>query len=45
VITGEEKVEALKKLIAEDPSTPSGAVRPEGESLILADRAAAPAAE
>jgi len=42
VITGEEKVDALQKLIAEDPSTPSGAVRPEGESLILADRAAAP---
>jgi 6-phosphogluconolactonase len=42
VVTGEEKVDALKKLIAEDPSTPSGAVRPEGESLILADRAAAP---
>ena len=42
VVTGAEKVEALKKLIAQDPSTPSGAVRPEGESLILADRAAAP---
>jgi 6-phosphogluconolactonase len=42
VVTGEEKVDALQKLIAEDPSTPSGAVRPEGESLILADRAAAP---
>jgi 6-phosphogluconolactonase len=42
VVTGEDKVEALKKLIAQDPSTPSGAMRPEGESLILADRAAAP---
>jgi 6-phosphogluconolactonase len=42
VITGESKVDALKKLIAQDPSTPSGAVRPEGESVILADRAAAP---
>jgi 6-phosphogluconolactonase len=42
VVTGEEKVDALKKLIAQDPSTPSGAMRPEGESLILADRAAAP---
>jgi 6-phosphogluconolactonase len=42
VVTGEEKVDALKKLIAQDPSTPSGAVRPEGGSLILADRAAAP---
>ena len=42
VVTGEDKVEALEKLIAQDSSTPSGAVRPEGESLILADRAAAP---
>jgi 6-phosphogluconolactonase len=42
VVTGEEKVEALQKLIAQDPSTPSGRVRPEGDSLILADRAAAP---
>jgi 6-phosphogluconolactonase len=42
VITGEEKVDALQKLIAQDPSTPSGRVRPEGDSLILADRAAAP---
>ncbi len=42
VVTGEEKGDALKKLIAQDPSTPSGAMRPEGESLILADRAAAP---
>jgi 6-phosphogluconolactonase len=42
VVTGEEKVDALKKLIDHDPSTPSGALRPGGESLILADRAAAP---
>jgi 6-phosphogluconolactonase len=42
VVTGEEKVDALKKLIDQDPSTPSGRVRPGGESLILADRAAAP---
>jgi 6-phosphogluconolactonase len=42
VVTGESKVDALQKLIAQDPSTPSGRVRPEGESLILADRAAAP---
>ncbi len=42
VVTGEEKVDALRKLIAQDPSTPSGAMRPEGDSLILADRAAAP---
>jgi 6-phosphogluconolactonase len=42
VVTGEEKVDALRKLIDQDPSTPSGRVRPGGESLILADRAAAP---
>ncbi len=42
VVTGEEKVDALRKLLDQDPSTPSGALRPGGESLILADRAAAP---
>jgi 6-phosphogluconolactonase len=42
VVTGEEKIDALRKLIDQDPSTPSGRVRPGGESLILADRAAAP---
>ena len=42
VVTGEEKVDALQKLIDQDPSTPSGRVRPQGDSLILADRAAAP---
>jgi 6-phosphogluconolactonase len=42
VITGESKVDALKKLIDQDPSTPSGRVQPGGDSLILADRAAAP---
>jgi 6-phosphogluconolactonase len=42
VVTGEEKVDALKELIEQDPSTPSGRVRPGGDSLILADRAAAP---
>jgi 6-phosphogluconolactonase len=42
VVTGEEKVDALQKLIAQDPSTPSGRVRPGGDSLILADRAAMP---
>jgi 6-phosphogluconolactonase len=42
VVTGEEKVDALQKLIAQDPSTPSGRVEPGGDSLILADRAAAP---
>jgi 6-phosphogluconolactonase len=44
VVTGESKVDALKKLIAQDPSTPSGRVLPGGVSLILADRAAAPEA-
>ena len=42
VVTGDEKVDALEKLIDQDPSTPSGALRPGGDSLILADRAAAP---
>jgi 6-phosphogluconolactonase len=44
VVTGEEKVDALRKLIDQDPSTPSGRLRPGGDSLILADRAAAPGA-
>ena len=42
VVTGEEKVDALKKLIAQDPSIAVGRVEPGGDSLILADRAAAP---
>jgi 6-phosphogluconolactonase len=42
VVTGEEKVDALRKLMDQDPSTPSGRLRPGGDSLILADRAAAP---
>jgi 6-phosphogluconolactonase len=42
VVTGEEKVDALRKLVDQDSSTPSGRLRPGGESLILADRAAAP---
>jgi 6-phosphogluconolactonase len=42
VITGEEKVDALEKLLAQDPSIPAGRVDPGGDSLILADRAAAP---
>ena len=41
MITGEEKRDALQKLIAQDPSTPSGRVEPGGDSLILADRGAA----
>lgn len=42
VVTGEEKVDALQKLLARDPSVPAGRVDPGGDSLILADRAAAP---
>jgi 6-phosphogluconolactonase len=43
IVSGEEKREALAKLLARDPSIPAGRVDPQGESLILADRAAAPA--
>ena len=42
VVTGDEKVDALQKLLARDPSIPAGRVEPGGDSLILADRAAAP---
>jgi 6-phosphogluconolactonase len=42
VVTGEKKRDALKKLLAKDPSIPAGRVDPGGESLVLADRAAAP---
>ena len=42
VVTGEKKVDALRKLLARDPSIPAGRVQPDGDSLILADRAAAP---
>jgi 6-phosphogluconolactonase len=42
VVTGEEKQDALQKLLARDPSIPAGRVDPGGDSLILADRAAAP---
>jgi hypothetical protein len=38
----EEKVDTLRKLIDQDPSTPSRPAAARGESLILADRAAAP---
>jgi 6-phosphogluconolactonase len=44
VVTGEEKRDALQKLLARDPSIPAGRVDPGGDSLILADRAAAPEA-
>ena len=42
IITGEEKQDALGKLLDRDPSVPAGRVEPGGESLILADEAAAP---
>jgi 6-phosphogluconolactonase len=42
VITGESKQEPLAKLLARDPSIPAGRVEPGGESIVLADRAAAP---
>jgi 6-phosphogluconolactonase len=42
VITGESKRDALQKLLARDQSIPAGRVDPGGDSLILADRAAAP---
>jgi 6-phosphogluconolactonase len=42
VVTGEEKRDALGKLVDRDPSIPAGRVEPAGDSLILADRAAAP---
>ena len=42
IVTGESKREPLAKLLARDPSIPAGRVEPGGESLVLADRAAAP---
>ena len=42
MITGEEKREPLAKLLDRDPSIPAGGVEPGGDSLILADEAAAP---
>jgi 6-phosphogluconolactonase len=42
VVTGEDKRDALAKLLDRDPSIPAGRVEPGGDSLILADRAAAP---
>jgi 6-phosphogluconolactonase len=41
IIAGEEKRDALGKLLAEDPSIPAGRIEPAGESLILADPLAA----
>jgi 6-phosphogluconolactonase/glucosamine-6-phosphate isomerase/deaminase len=42
VVTGADKRDALAKLLDRDPSIPAGRVEPGGESLVLADRAAAP---
>lgn len=42
IVTGEEKREPLEKLLAVDPSIPAGRIEAGTESLILADRAAAP---
>jgi 6-phosphogluconolactonase len=41
IITGAEKREPLAKLLARDRSIPAGRVEPSGESLVLADPAAA----
>ncbi len=41
LITGPDKVDALQKLLAEDPSVPAGRVRND-DMIIVADRAAAP---
>jgi 6-phosphogluconolactonase len=43
-ITGEEKRDALAKLLDQDRSIPAGRVEPSGDSLVLADQAAAPSA-
>ena len=40
VVTGDEKVDALARLVRHDPSIPAGRVRPDS-ATILADRAAA----
>jgi 6-phosphogluconolactonase len=42
IVTGDSKREPLQQLMAQDHSIPAGRVEPGGESLILADRAAAP---
>ncbi|MCG8543837.1 MAG: 6-phosphogluconolactonase [Alphaproteobacteria bacterium] len=40
IVTGEEKVDALKRLVAHDPAIPAGRVRPDN-ALVFADRSAA----
>ena len=42
VVTGEETVGALRKLLAGDRQNPASRVEPGGDSLLLADRAGAP---
>lgn len=42
IVTGESKRGPLAKLLDRDRSIPAGRVEPAGESLVLADRAAAP---
>jgi 6-phosphogluconolactonase len=42
IVTGESKRVPLAKLLDRDPSIPAGRVEPGGESLVLADEAAAP---
>ena len=41
IITGAEKRDALAKLLDRDPSIPAGRVEPGGDSIVLADEAAA----
>jgi 6-phosphogluconolactonase len=41
IVTGEEKRDALAKLLDQDRSIPAGRVEPSGDSLVLADQAAA----
>ena len=40
IVTGEEKVDALARLVAHDPTIPAGRVRPDN-ALVIADRSAA----
>jgi 6-phosphogluconolactonase len=41
IVTGKEKRDPLAKLLDRDPTIPAGRVEPSGESLVVADRAAA----
>jgi len=41
IVTGAEKRDALAKLLDRDPSIPAGRVEPGGDSIVLADEAAA----